>query len=67
MGTVHITVIIVRRIIFTVHTDTFYLVSVIVLAGNTVDTDTVQTDLAKFRFKLIHGSVHVVIYRCAIL
>ncbi len=42
MRTVHITVVIVRLIVFAVDTDTFYLISVIILAGNTVDTDAIQ-------------------------
>ena len=67
MRTVHITVIIVCLIVFAVDADTFYLISVIVLAGNTVNTDTIQTNLAEFRFELIHSSVHIVIYRCSIL
>ena len=68
MRTVHIAVIIFRLIVFTVDADTFYLVSVIVLAGNTVDTDTIQIlypiDLG---FKFADGLCHVAVNGCAVL
>ena len=61
MRTVYVAVITLFFIAFIIDTDAFYLMPVIVLAGNTVNTDTIQTNLAEFRFELIHSSVHIVI------
>ena len=68
MRTVHITVITLFFIAFIIDTDAFHLISVIILAGNTVDTGAIQILYPiDFRIEFTDGLCHVAVNGCAVL
>ena len=68
MGSIHIPEITSVFIVLIIDTDTFYLMTVIILTRNTIHTEPINIlNFDQFRAKFIHRPGHISIRRCPIL